>query len=157
MTDEHAKNYERKMQAIYDQAANFKREFYPADPFQDGELMDAAYLDPKYLVKIYRAAKNLEAQGHQPFTNNLIISREKVNLTPLVRVNPLFVDRCRQQKIEVCELLSEFFWGTGKTFAEKRKEIMDMSDPQLLEYVQQVEESLEITPREMEVIVDVES
>lgn len=149
-------NYQRKMDAEYF-AANFKKVFYPADPFEGGVLVDAADLDVSDLVMIFRATKNLEAGGHQPFTNTLILSRGHLNLPPMVRVNPLFVDRCRQQKIEVCELLYQFFYGTGKTFAEKRQEVLDMGDAQLLEYVQQLEDCLGLTAAELEVIVNAEN
>lgn len=152
-------NYQRKMDAEYF-AANFKRIFFPADPFETGTLVDAANLDIPELVAIYRAIKNLEAGGHQPFVNTLILPRSHANLTPMVRVNPLFVDRRRQQKIEVCELLHEFFYGDCRTFKDKRQEIVDMGDAQLLEFVRQMEESLGLSERKMkvmEVIVDAES
>lgn len=146
--------YQRKIEALYanEAAANFKREYFPADPFDDGILVNAAYLDIKDLTAIYRASKALEIKGHQPFVNCLILPRVAANLTPMVRVNPLFVDACRQRKIEVCELLDQFFYGTCKTFKAKRQEIVDMGDNQLLEFVRQVEESLGLTPREMKVM-----
>ncbi|MEG4273817.1 MULTISPECIES: hypothetical protein [unclassified Microcoleus] len=143
--------YQRKMDGEYF-AANFKRVFFPADPFETGVLVDAANLDVSDLVAIYRATKNLEAGGHQAFVNTLILSRDNAHLTPMVRVNPLFVDRRRQQKVEVCELLQDFFYGDCQTFKTKRQEIIDMGDAQLLEFVQQVEEVLGLTPREMKVM-----
>lgn len=144
-------NYRRKMDAEYF-AANFKRVFFPADPFEDGVVFDASNLDICDLVPIYRATKSLEAGGHQPLVNTLILSRDNANLAPLVRVNPLFVDRRRQQKIEICELLHEFFYGDSQSFKAKRQEIIDMGDAQLLEFVRQVEEALGLTPREMKVM-----
>lgn len=151
--------YQRKVEALYanEAAANFKREHFPADPFDEGILIDAAYLDVKDLTAIYRAAKALGIKGHQPFVNHLILPRVEANLTPLVRLNPLFVDACRQRKIEVCELLQEFYFGTRKTYGEKRREIIEMGDAQLLEYLRQTEEVLEITAADMEVIVNAES
>lgn len=144
--------YQRKVEALYanEALANFKRVFFPADPSKDGVLVDAANLDIPDLVAIYRASKNLEAGGHR--VNTLIVSRGAANLTPLVRVNPLFVDRRRQQKIQVCELLQEFFYGDCQTFAQKHQQIMGMGDAQLEEFVRQVEESLGLTPREMKVM-----
>lgn len=148
--------YQRKVEALYanEAAANFKREYFPADPFDDGVLVDAAYLDIKDLTAIYRAVKALEREGHQPFVNCLILSRDNAHLAPMVRVNPLFIDACRQRKIEVCELLQGFFYGTCRSFADKRQQIVDMGDAQLLEYLTQVEEALNLTPEQMEVIVD---
>lgn len=131
--------------------SDFKRVFFPADPFEDGTLVDAANLDISELVAIFRAAKNLESK-QLPSVNPLIVSRNGANLTPLVRVNPLFVDRRRQQKIEVCELLHEFFYGDCGSFAAKWQEIVDMGDPQLLEFLQQAKEALGLSERELEVM-----
>ncbi|MEG4149534.1 hypothetical protein [Microcoleus sp. Pol12B5] len=150
MTDE-IENYQRKMDTEH-YATNFKRVFFPADPFEDGVFFDATNLDICELVPIYRAAKNLEAGGHQALINSLILSRNNANVAPLVRVNPLFVDRRRQQKIEICQLLQEFFYGDSKSFKAKRQEILDMGDVQLLEFVQQVEESLGLTERKLKVM-----
>ncbi len=150
MTDQ-IENYQRKMDAEYF-AANFKKVFWPADPFETGTLVDAANLDVSELAAIYRATKNLETGGHQAFVNSLILSRSNANLTPMVRVNPLFVDCRRQQKIEVCELLHNFFHGDCESFKTKRQEIVDMGDAQLLEFVRQVEESLGLSEREMKVM-----
>lgn len=150
MTDQ-IENYQRKMDAEYF-AANFKKVFWPADPFESGILIDAANLDVSELVAIYRASKSLEAGGHQAFVNSLILHRDHANLTPMVRVNPLFVDRRRQQKIEVCELLHNFFYSDCESFKAKRQEIIDMGDAQLLEFVRQVEEVLGLTSREMKVM-----
>lgn len=135
-----------------DAAAEFKREFWPADPFETGVFVDAANLGIPELVAIFRATKNLEAGGHQPFVNALILPRSKSNLTPMVRVNPLFVDACRQRKIEVCELLQEFFYGDCQTFEAKWQEIFDTDDAQLYEYLRQVEESLGLSDRELKVM-----
>lgn len=159
MEDDKTIAYQRKVEALYanEAAANFKREFFPADPFDDGILVDAAYLDVKDLATIYRASKALEDNGHQPFINSLILYRDGAKLPPIVRVNPLFVDACRQRKIEVCELLQEFSCGTDKTFAEKRQQIIEMDDPQLLEYLRQAEEALELTAADIEVIIDAKS
>ncbi len=145
-------SYQRKVEALYadEAAANFKREFFPADPSKDGVWVDAANLDIPELVAIYRASKNLEAGGH--LRKSLIVPRDAANLTPLVRVNPVFVDRRRQQKNEMCKLLHEFFYGDCKTFAAKHQEIMGMGDSQLEEFVRQVEESLGLTPRVMKVM-----
>lgn len=111
--------YQRKIEALYaNEAANkFLEEFSPADPFDKGILINAADLEISELVKIYQAAKRLESGGHQPFTNNLILSRG-VEKTPLVRVNPKCADSCRfvdranrPKRIEICNLLHEFFFS----------------------------------------------
>ncbi|MEG4010361.1 hypothetical protein QUA41_30700, partial [Microcoleus sp. Pol11C1] len=151
--------YQRKIEALYaDEAASkFKREYFPADPFDDGILVDAAWLDIADLAAIYKAAKTLENQGNEAFVKCLILSREHAHLSPLVRVNPLFVDANRQRKIEVCSLLWSFYWGDCGEFAEKRAEILEMKDPQLAEYLQQAEEALNLTAAEMEVIVNAEN
>lgn len=149
--------YQRKIEALYanEAAANFKREHFPADPFDDGVLVDAAYLNIPDLVAIYKAAKTLERQGNAAFVNTLILSRGE-GKTEMVRVNPLWVDASRQRKLEICKLLDTFYWGTSSTFAEKGQEIIEMGDAQLLEYLQQVGESLDLTARELEVIIDAE-
>jgi hypothetical protein len=115
-------------------------------------LVDAANLDVLELVAIFRAAKNLEPK-HLPAVNTLILPRGAANLTPLVRVNPQFVDRRRQQKIKVCELLQEFFYGDCASFAAKWQEIVDMGDAQLLKFLQQAEEALGLPERERELKV----
>lgn len=170
MTDQ-TENYQRKMQEQYeapakyrldksevrmrresysvDATVEFKRENWPADPFEEGVLVDAAYLDIPDLVAIFRASKNLEAAVHQTTANTLILSRASANLTPLVRVNPLFVNRLRQQKVEVTELLQKFYCGDYQSFEAKRQEIIGMGDAQLLKFVRQVEELLGLTEREL--------
>lgn len=158
MEDNKTIAYQRKVEALYanEAAANFRREHFPADPFEDGVLVDASYLAINDLVAIYRASKALDDGGHQPFVNHLVLPRNGVRLPPMVRVNPLFMDACRQRKTKACELLHEFFYGTDKTFAEKRAQVIEMDDPQLLEYLRQVEEALELTPAEIEVIINAE-
>lgn len=150
--------YQRKVEALYanEAVANFRREHFPADPFEDGVLVDASYLTINDLATIYRASKTLDDDGHQPFVNNVVLYIDGVKLPPMVRVNPLFIDACRQRKTKVCELLHEFFYGTDKTFSEKRAQIIEMDDPQLLEYLRQVEEALELTAAEIEVIINAE-
>lgn len=142
--------YQRKVEALYAIEDNFKREFFPADPSKDGVLVDAANLDIPDLVTIFRASKSLETEGHR--VNTLIVRRDSASLTPLVRVNPLFVDRRRQQKIEVCELLQKFFYGDCGSFSAKWQEILDMGDAQLLELLRQAEEALGLSERELEVM-----
>lgn len=144
----------REVETLYaDEAvAHFKRVFFPADPSEESVLVDAANLDVLDLVAIFRAAKNLEPGKHSPFVNTLILPRSAANLTPLVRVNPQFVDRRRQQKIKVCELLHEFFYGDCASFATKWQEIVDMGDAQLLKFLQQAEEALGLPETELKVI-----
>jgi hypothetical protein len=143
--------YQREVEALYANAVHFKRVFFPADPSKEGVLVDAANLDVLELVAIFRAAKNLEPK-HLPAVNNLILPRSAANLTPLVRVNPQFVDCRRQQKIKVCELLHEFFYGDCASFAAKWQEIVDMGDAQLLKFLQQVEEALGFPERELKIM-----
>ena len=157
-SDDRTIAYQRKIEALYaeEAAGNFKREYFPADPFDNGVLVDAAWLNVADLAAIYKAAKVLEKQGNEAFVNCLILSREHTHLPPLVRVNPLFVDATMQRKLEICQLLHAFYWEPSGKFAEKRAEILEMNDPQLLEYVNQVEEALGLTAAQMEVIIDAE-
>jgi len=155
---DHAQLYQRKMQALYDAATNFKRDFFPADPF-DGVLVNAADLHINELVLIYRAAEKLEAEGNAPFLNNLIMHRDHACLPPLVRVNPLWVDARKQRTIQVCELLYSWYYETRDTFDANLFKIVKTGDPQLLKYVQQVEETLnvswlELMPVSVKVIED---
>jgi hypothetical protein len=149
-SEDKAITYQRKVEALYAIEDNFKRKFFPADPSKDGVLVDAANLDVPDLVTIFRAFKSLETEGHR--VNTLIVPRDAASLTPLVRVNPLFVDQRRQQKIEICQLLQEFFYGDCVSFAAKWQEIVDMGDEQLLEFLRQAEEALGLSERELKVM-----
>lgn len=174
MTDS-TENYQRQMQEQYettakyrpdesevrmrrefypvDAVAEFKREYWPADPF-DGCLVDANYLDVAELTNIYKAAAALKAQNKQVFAENSIQHWKSPQFSHqlVVRVNHLYIDAKRQRTLEIGELLHEFYFGTCESFTAKRQEILDMGDVQLLEFVQQVEESLGLTERELKVM-----
>lgn len=139
-----AQTYQRKMQALYaeDAAAKFKQDFWPADPFETGVLVEAKNLAISELVAIYKAAKVLEDQGNEAFVNSLILYRGCLNLMPLIRVNPVWFDACRQRKIQICNLLHSFYWESSRVFEARLYEILDAGDLQLLEYVRQAEEAL---------------
>lgn len=128
--------------------AQFKKDFWPADPF-DGCLADSHYLDVPDLVTLYRAAAALKSQGNEVFAKDLIQHWKNDQL--VVKINHLYLDAKRQRILEVDQLLQQFFYGDCESFKTKRQEIMDMGDAQLVEFVRQVEESLELTPREMKV------
>ena len=76
-------------QALYqsDAAANFKKRFWPADPF-DGVLISAEFLEVSDLVAVMKAARILEDEGNAAFVQNLVQYRGE-HQTPMVRVNPL--------------------------------------------------------------------
>lgn len=141
-----------------DAAAKFKKEFWPADPFETGVLVDAHYLEVSDLAAIYKAAYTLKLQGNEAFVDNLILYKRKQDSTwnPLLRVSPLWIDAARQRKIEICELLEAYYRKEYESFVEKRQEIIDMKDAQLLEYLRQAEEALHLqtSERKMEAIVD---
>lgn len=143
----------RMRQEFYpmDAAAEFKREYFPADPFDDGVLVDASYLDVADLVAIFKAGKALRDEGNETFYHGLILFKQSQDekWEALVKVNPLYMDAKRQRAIEISELLSDFCFGSYADFAEKWSEILSMGDPQLAEMLRQVEESLGLSDREM--------
>lgn len=145
----------RMRQEFYsvDAAAEFKREFWPADPF-DGCLVDANYLDVADLANIYKAAAALKAQDNQVFAKDSIQHWKSPQFRHqlVVRVNHLYLDAKRQRTLEIGELLHEFYFGTCESFTAKRQEIFDMGDAQLIEDVRQVEENLDLSDRELEVM-----
>lgn len=155
MANQHTENYQRQMQAQYDAAANFKADYWPADPF-NGVFVDASYLDAADLVTLHKAAKALETQGNQVFAQDLVVQKNGVKGSydwfTSVRVNPLWLDRRRQQVAEICELLNSFYWGTNSNFLAKRQEILETEDDQLIEMLRQVEENLDLSDRELEVM-----
>jgi len=146
--------YQRKMQALYNRAAAdiFKQQYSPADPF-DGVLIDAAFLEISELVNIFKAAKAFEDEGNAAFVENLIHNRGRWT-TPAVRVNQLWLDALRQRKREVCEYIHNCLFEGEAEMEEQRQHIVDMGEPQLLEYLRQAQESLAF---EVEVVVDGES
>lgn len=163
-SDESEARMRREFYSV-DAAAEFKREFWPADPFETGILVDACYLDILDLVAIYKAAKSLERNGNEAFGNKLIIYKrnrnpnqvflsDRVDWNALVRVNPLWLEVKRQRKAEICQLLHAFYSENCQVFAEKWRQVIETQDAQLREYLQQAKESLQITEQEMEVIVD---
>jgi hypothetical protein len=146
LQSEHAQTHQRKMQAFYaeDAAAKFKQEFWPADPFSE-VLVNAADLDIKDLVQVYKAAGLLHNQGNEVFLNSLIVHRGHLNLPPMVRVNPLWIDARRQRRLQICNLLYSWYWEISEAFQKKLQEIVEADDPQLIEYVRQVEEALNVS------------
>ncbi|MEG4484839.1 hypothetical protein [Microcoleus sp. D2_18a_B4] len=152
MTDQ-IENYQRKMDAEYF-AANFKKEHWPADPFETGIMTDASYLDIADLAAIFKAGKALQEEGNEAFYHGLINFKrsQDENWEAVVKVNPLYLDARRQRMLEISELLSDFYFGNCEDFAQKWNEILDMNDPQLAEMLRQVEEVLGLTPREMKIM-----
>jgi len=137
-----AQTYQRKMQALYaeDAAAKFKQEFWPADPFETGVLVNSSDLSIEELVTIYKAAEVLHSQGNEAFLNCLILNRDHLSFPPMVRVNPLWVDARRQRSVQISNLLHSWYWETSQAFEATLKVILETGDPQLIEYVRQVEE-----------------
>lgn len=156
MTDQ-TDNYQRKMDAEYF-AANFKKEHWPADPFETGVLTDASYLDVSDLAAIFKAGKALREEGNEVFYHGLIVFNQSQDekRKAVVKVNPLYLDAKRQRMLEITELLSDFYFGNCDDFAEKWNEILAMNDPQLAEMLRQVEEVLGLTPREMKIMEVIE-
>lgn len=175
MTDP-TENYQRQMQEQYeatakyrpdesevtmrresypaDAAAEFKREHWPADPFETGIFVDAAYLDVADLAKLYKARKVLIDAGHDGLAKDLIKYRcsQERTWSPIVKVNPLYVDARRQRVCEIADLLNAFYFEDCAIFAKLYQSIQAMGDPQLDEMLRQVEEALGLTPREMKVM-----
>lgn len=177
MTDP-TENYQRQMQKQYevtakyrpdesevrmrrefysvDAATEFKRQYWPADPF-DGVFVGADYLDIPDLVAIHKAAQALKSQGNEVLAGDLLFWKQgqggtEYDWEAMVCVNRLWLDAKRQRNQEICNLLYEFFWGNCGSFTEKRQEILEMGDAQLTEDVRQVEESLGLTERELKVM-----
>lgn len=145
----------RLRQEFYDvdAATEFKQTYWPADPF-DGVLVDANYLDMADLVTLYKAMQALKNQGNQVFASLLIAfeQSQRNDWKAIARVNPLWLDLKKQRNLEICELLQDFYFGSNEEFLEKRQEILQSEDKQLLEMLGQVEEALELTDVEMEVM-----
>lgn len=137
-----------------DAAAEFKREHWPADPFETGIFVDAAYLDVTDLAKLYKARKVLLDAGHDNFAKDLIKYRcsQERTWSPIVKVNPVYVDTRRQRVCEISDLLNAFYFEDCAIFAKLYQSIQSMSDPQLDEMLRQVEEALRLTPREMKIM-----
>lgn len=166
-------NYQRKMQEQYETpakhhpdksearmrresypavaVAEFKRENWPADPFETGIFVDAAYLDVADLAKLYRAQKVLIDAGHDAFAKDLIKCRcsQEKTWSPIVKINPLYVDTRRQRVCEISDLLNAFYFEDFAIFAKLYQNIRAMGDLQLDEMLRQVEEALGLSEREM--------
>lgn len=142
-----------------DAAAEFKRENWPADPFREGIFVDAAYLDVADLAKLYKARKVLIDAGHDDLAKDLIKYRcsQERTWSPIVKVNPLYVDAHRQRVCEIGDLLNAFYFEDCAVFAKLYQSIQAMGDPQLDEMLRQVEESLGLSEREMKVMEVMES
>jgi hypothetical protein len=158
MENDKAIAYQRKIEALYanEAEAKFKKEHWPADPFDTGIMLDASYLDVADLAAIYKAGKILRDEGNDFLSHGLIRFKRSQDekWEPAVKVNPLYLDARRQRTIEISELLYNFYWGKCCAFAQKRQEILNMGDIQLVEMVRQIEEALGLTAAELEVIVD---
>lgn len=163
-------NYQRQMQEQYearmrresypaDAVAEFKSENWPADPFDTGIFVDAAYLDVADLAKLYKARKVLIDAGHDDLAKDLIKYRcsQERTWSPIVKVNPLYVDARRQRTCEIGDLLNAFYFEDCAVFAKLYQSIQAMGDPQLDEMLRQVEESLGLSEREMKVMEVIES
>jgi hypothetical protein len=111
-------------------------------------------------VAIHKAAVALKALGNEVFASDFLFWKNdggtEYDWEAMVRVNHLWLDARKQRNQEICNLLYDFFWGNCESFTVKRQEILKMEDAQLVEMVRQVEEALELTAAEMEVIVNAE-
>ncbi|MEG3875810.1 hypothetical protein QT972_00305 [Microcoleus sp. herbarium7] len=147
-TDESETRMRREFYSV-DAAAEFKRDFWPADPFEDGIFVDAAYLDVADLAKLYKARKVLIDAGHDAFAKDLIKYRcsQERTWSPIVKVNPLYVDARRQRICEIGDLLNAFYFEDCAIFAKLYQNIRAMGDPQLDEMLRQVEEALGLSER----------
>lgn len=142
-----AQMYERKMQAFYaeDAAAKFKQEFWPADPFDTGVLVNVADLDVLEIVAVCQGAKALQDGDYGEdfplirYSHNL-----KGGWSAEVYVNPLWVQSRQQRNLTMIELLHSYFCGDNNFFEERLQEIKDARDPQLIKYVRQAEEALKV-------------
>lgn len=154
--EERAIAYQEKMAAQYFAANQFKKDYWPAD--FDGIFIDANYLDVADLVALHKAASALKRQGNQVFAQDLITYRQsqEQEWSVVVRVNARYMEEKRQRNLQICELLQEFYLGDCKSYAVKRQEIMVNGDAQLHEMLRQAEETLDLTPEELAVILDAE-
>ncbi|MCC3506246.1 MULTISPECIES: hypothetical protein [unclassified Microcoleus] len=109
-SDDKTLAYQRRIEALYanEATANFKKEFWPADPF-DGILVDATYLDVQDLVAIHKAAKTLKDQGNEAFVNSLILCKQSPQgeWGAIVRVSPLWIDAHRSRRRKTREAYME--------------------------------------------------
>lgn len=142
-----------------DAMAEFKVENWPADPFDTGIFVDAVYLDVADLAKLYKARKVLIDAGHDNFAKDLIKYRcsQERTWSPIVKINPLYVDARRQRTCEIGDLLNAFYFEDCAIFAKLYQNIQAMGDPQLDEMLRQVEETLGLSERELKVMEVIES
>lgn len=156
LENEKAIAYQHQMQALYanEAEAKFKKEFWPADPFDTGILIDATYLEVDDLAVIYKAAKKLRDEGNDFLSHDLIMFKrsQKGKWEPTVKVNPLYFDGKRQRMIEISQLFYRFFWEDCASFLAYREKVLGAGDPQLEQMVRQVEEALGLTKEELEVM-----
>lgn len=150
----------RRESCSVDAAVEFKRKNWPADPFREGIFVDAAYLDVADLAKLYKAQKVLIDAGHDAFARDLIkyrCSSQERTWSPIVKVNPLYVDKRRQRVCEIGDLLNAFYFEDCVVFAKLYQNIQTMGDSQLDEMLRQVEEALGLSEKELKVMEVIKS
>ncbi|MEZ2278068.1 MAG: hypothetical protein ACBR12_14275 [Microcoleus sp.] len=153
-TDEKTLEYQRKTEALY-AADNFKKRFYPADPFDTGVLVAAELLPIDDLVAVMQAVEALDSDGNATFLNTLILHRgEKHPSGLMIRVNPLWLNCFRTRKREIYEYVECYLFEDAAAVAQQRKKIIDLGDSQLCEDLIEAEEALCIKPGDIELIVD---
>jgi len=146
---DHAQTYQHKMQAFYaeDAAAKFKQKFWPADPFETGVLVSAENLDISEMVAVCKGAKALQNGEYGELFSLIRCFRSlKGSWSAQVYVNPLWVQSRQQRSLAILELLHSYFCGgNDSSFEERLEEIVGAGDPQLIEYLRQIEEALNVS------------
>lgn len=148
-----AKLYAEASASKYNFAKHFKQRWYPADPFETGILVGAELLSIEDLVTVMQAARALIIEGNTAFTNSLILFRGE-NSTPMVRVDPDWINRKKFRTIEICEYIRCFLFEDAANFAEQRRKILCMKNIQLQEYLVEADKALNFQSGDEEPTLD---
>lgn len=124
----------RRTHYSLDAVAEFKKKFWPADPFETGIMLDASYLEVAELAVIYKAATVLRDEGNEFSSNDLIVFKQSLDekWEPRVKVNPLYLDAKRQRTTQINELFYLFFWGDSTALLRSTRKFIMLVTPSFM-------------------------
>lgn len=146
-TNDKALEYQRKVAALY-AADNFKRDFYPANPFEDGLWTSIISTPIEVMIKCLQAEKNLENDGHSMW----LAATSDYYPMPLLRLNSQWIEELTARKLAIYRYASAVVSGDISAIADCRKQIVETEDLQLKQDLIEADEILQLKPADL--IVD---
>ncbi|MEZ2241761.1 hypothetical protein [Microcoleus sp.] len=144
-TDEKTLEYQHKTEALY-AADNFKKRFYPADPFDEGAWTSITSVGTEVIIKCIQAEKEIESQGDSFWLSTTTDDYPM----PLLRLNSQWVEELTARKVAIHRYVTAVVTGDISVIADCRKQIEDSDDLQLKQDLIEADEILNLEPADMD-------